>query len=225
MPVQTQEARIILAIEAIRTSKKMSIRRAAQAYSVPRTTLAARIQGRVAQPEKRHEQLKLTATEEQTLVQYIIDLDARGFPPRIARVSDMADLLLAARHGKPTGKQWVYRFVQRCPELKKRLSRAYDKQRALYEDPELINAWFRLVDNMCAKYAIDDADFYNFDETGFMMGVICSSMVVTGANREGRRKILQPGNQEWATVIKCISSNSFIIPLYLILQSKHHLTS
>jgi len=68
MPVQTQEARIILAIEAIRTSKKMSIRRAVQAYSVLRTTLAARIQGRVVQPKKRHEQLKLTATEEQTLV-------------------------------------------------------------------------------------------------------------------------------------------------------------
>ena len=127
MPVQTQEARVILAIEAIRISKKMSIRRAAQAYSVLRTTLAAWIQGRVVQPEKRHEQLKLTATEEQTLVQYIIDLDARGFPPRIAGVSDMADLLLAARYGKPTGKQWVYRFVQRCPELKKRLLCAYDK--------------------------------------------------------------------------------------------------
>jgi len=70
---------------------------------------------------------------------------------------------------------------------------------------------------MRAKYAIDDADFYNFDETGFMMGVICSSMVVTGTNREGRRKILQPDNREWATAIECISSNSFVLPLYLIL--------
>ncbi|KAF2840206.1 hypothetical protein M501DRAFT_1002512, partial [Patellaria atrata CBS 101060] len=27
------------------------------------------------------------------------------------------------------------------------------------------------------------ADLYNFDETGFMMGVICSGMVVTRADR------------------------------------------
>lgn len=78
---------------------------------------------------------------------------------------------------------------------------------------------------MRKKYAIQDADFYNFDETGFMMGVICSSMVVTGANREGRRKILQPGNREWATAIECVSSDGFVVPPYLILQGKHHLAS
>ena len=49
---------------------------------------------------------------------------------------------------------------------------------------------------MRAKYAIDDTDFYNFNETGFIIGVICSSIVVTGANQKGRRKILQPGNRE-----------------------------
>jgi hypothetical protein len=140
-------------------------------------------------------------------------------------MKDMADLLLAARDAKPTGIQWGYRFIQRCPELKTRLSRAYDKQRALCEDPELLNAWFRLVETMRAKYAIQDADFYNFDETGFMMGVICSGMVVTGANREGRRKHLQAGNREWATAIECISSDGFVVPPYLVLQGKHHLAS
>jgi len=137
----------------------------------------------------------------------------------------MADLLLATRHGKPTGVQWAYRFVQRRPELKARLSCAYDKQRALCEDPEPINVWFRLVDNMRKKYAIQDTDFYNFDKTGFMMGMICSGMVVTGANREGRRKHLQAGNREWATAIECISSDGFVVPPYLILQGKHHLAS
>ena len=32
--------------------------------------------------------------------------------------------------------------------------------------------WFRLVENMRAKYGIVDSDFYNFDETGFAMGMI-----------------------------------------------------
>jgi hypothetical protein len=35
---------------------------------------------------------------------------------------------------------------------------------------------------MWAKYGVTDADFYNFDETGFMMGQICASMVVTRAD-------------------------------------------
>ena len=63
-----------------------------------------------------------------------------------------------------------------------RFNRAYDFQRAICEDLELISAWFKLMHNMRAKYSILDCDFYNFDETGFMMGVICASMVVTRAN-------------------------------------------
>jgi hypothetical protein len=58
----------------------------------------------------------------------------------------------------------------------------YDFQRAPCEDLELISTWFKLVHNMRAKYGIYDSDFYNFDETGFMMGVICASMVVIHAN-------------------------------------------
>lgn len=57
----------------------------------------------------------------------------------------------------------------------------YDYQRALYKDPKKIGAWFRLVQNMRAKYSIQDADIYNFNETGFMMGMITPSIVVTRA--------------------------------------------
>jgi DNA-binding transcriptional regulator YiaG len=45
MSVQTQEARIILAIEAIRTSKKLSRRKAATIYEVPESTLRLRMNG------------------------------------------------------------------------------------------------------------------------------------------------------------------------------------
>jgi hypothetical protein len=59
---------------------------------------------------------------------------------------------------------------------------------------------------MRAKYEIQDYDFYNFDETGFMMGIISSAMIVTSADRRGRSKVVQLGNREWATAIVCINS-------------------
>lgn len=43
MSVQIQEARIILTIEAIRTSKKLSRRNAAKIYKVPESTLRDRM--------------------------------------------------------------------------------------------------------------------------------------------------------------------------------------
>ena len=225
MSTQTQEARIILAIEAIHSSKTISRRKAAKIYNVPETSLRDRMDGVTAMAELRNPRHILTSFEDDTFVRYILDLDTRVFSPRISGVEDMANSLLAARHAKPVGKQWAYRFVKRRPELKTRMTRSYDFQRALCEDPDQINAWFRLVFNMRAKYGIEDTDFYNFDETGFMMGVICSNMVVTRADRLGRSKKLQPGNREWATAIECISSDGFVLPPFLILQGLNHLAS
>ena len=225
MASQSKDARIILAIEAIRKDPKISRHRAAKIYQVSETTLRARMQGRTPAPEKRNARHNLTSSEEETIVRYIIDLDSRGFPPRIDGVEDMANLLLATRHAKRVGKHWPYRFVQRRPELKTRFSRSYDFQRALCEDPKLIGDWFGLVANMRAKYGIQDCDFYNFDETGFMMGIICGSMVVTRADRRGRSKQLQPGNREWATAVECVASDGFCVPPFLIVQGVNHLAS
>jgi hypothetical protein len=57
------------------------------------------------------------------------------------------------------------------------------------------------VRNTIAKYGIANADIYNFNEIGFMMGQITASMVVTSFNKKGKPKLAQPGNREWATVI------------------------
>jgi hypothetical protein len=46
MQIQTQEAQIIIAIEAIQTSKKISRRKAAIIYNVPKSTLYNQINSR-----------------------------------------------------------------------------------------------------------------------------------------------------------------------------------
>jgi RecB family endonuclease NucS len=60
--------------------------------------------------------------------------------------------------------------VKRRPKLKVKFNRKYDYKRALCEDPEVVEGWFRLVVNIKAKYGIQDEDIYNFDETGFIIG-------------------------------------------------------
>ena len=225
MSVQTQEACIIMAMEAIRTSKKISCRAAAKLYNVPETTLRARMTGRTSCLESRPAVQLLTELEEEVLVRHIFDMDERGFAPWLTGVEDMANYILESRGARRVGKLWAHRFVQRRPELKTRFNRVYDFQRALCEDPELIGAWFQLVQNMRAKYGVLDCDFYNFDETGFMMGIICAAMVVTCADRRGRGKAVQPGNREWATAITCINGEGWSIPPFLVVQGAYHLSN
>ncbi len=65
----------------------------------------------------------------------------------------------------------------------------------------LIRGWFEPVGNIIIKYTIQDVDIYNFDEAGFLMGMISTAMAVTSSERCGRLKSKQPGNREWATII------------------------
>jgi helix-turn-helix, Psq domain len=81
MQIQTNEVRIILVIEAIRSSRKISIRVAAKLYNIPHSTLAHRIAGRTPYNEIKANCHKLTEIEEEVIVQYILDLDSRGFAP------------------------------------------------------------------------------------------------------------------------------------------------
>ena len=63
MFVHIKEARVILAIEAIRTSKKLSRRAAAKIYNVPESTLRTRMKGAVPISDRRPALQKLTEIE------------------------------------------------------------------------------------------------------------------------------------------------------------------
>ena len=104
MPANSLEARIYLAIEAIRITKKMNVNRASKLYNVPRTTLRDRIAGRAPLAERRNAAHQLTEDEEETIIRYVLDLDSRGFPPRIEGVEDMANLLRQTRGAEPISK-------------------------------------------------------------------------------------------------------------------------
>ena len=76
------EGRILLAIQALKLGQFTSIRATAQAYDVPRSTLTDRINGMPSRRDTPSNALKLTSQEELAIVQYILDLDSRGYPPR-----------------------------------------------------------------------------------------------------------------------------------------------
>jgi len=214
-----------LAIEAVQNNKKTSIRAAAKIYNVADRTIRRRLAGRPARRDTVPNSRRLTDSEEKAIVQYITELYARSFPPRLRGVEDMANHLLRVRDAPPVGKLWAHNFVKRQPELRTRWTRKYDYQRAKCEDPKVIGEWFALVRNVKAKYGIVDDDIYNFDETGFMMGIIFAGMVVTTSDGRGKAKLAQPGNREWATVIQGVNALGWAIPPFIILAAQYHLAN
>jgi hypothetical protein len=83
MQVQTQEARIIIAIETIRISRrKLSRRRTTEIYEIPEIILYTRIAGRSSRSNIRLVVQNLTKLEKIIIVNYILDRDSRRFSLR-----------------------------------------------------------------------------------------------------------------------------------------------
>jgi hypothetical protein len=97
------EADILLAISALRQGHVHGVNQAAALYNVPQSTLSNRLAGKPARRDCEPKSKKVTTLEEEVIVAYILDLDARGFPPSLDAVRNMANKLLAKREAEPVG--------------------------------------------------------------------------------------------------------------------------
>ena len=120
MPLKNDERQLLLAIQALQSDPKLRLRVVARTFSVDHRKLGRRLLGirsrRDIQPNSR----KLTNLEESVLVQYILNLATKGFPPRMSVVEDMANRLLATRDAPRIGSRWATNFVKRHTELRTR---------------------------------------------------------------------------------------------------------
>jgi hypothetical protein len=214
-----QEGRILLAISDLKNKKIPNINRAAAIYNIPRTTLRYRLKGIQQKAEICPASIKLSPNEEESLVKWILDLAKRGLPPRPSLVRQMADHLLSKDGNQQVGKNWVYKLVNRRPELKSRFSRRYNYERAKCEDIKLIQEHFDRVQDTIQEYGILPEDIYNFDETGFAMGLCATAKVITGSDRYSRPHLLQPGNREWVTAIEAVNAMGWALPSYIIFKA------
>ena len=225
MSQKINESQLNLALQAIRKNPKLSVRRAAKIYQVDNRRLGDRLRGVLPRRDILANSRKFTDLEEQVLVERILELDSKGFPPRLCIIEDIANRIIELRDGRRVGQRWAGNFVRRRPELRTRFQRKYDYQRAKCEDPDVIRGWFELIKDTITKYAIVDSDIYNFDETGFMIGVISTGIVVTSSDGRKQAKKTQPSNREWVTVIQAVSSVGYAVPPFLVVAGKNHLES
>ena len=59
--------------------------------------------GKRARQDTRPKSARLTELEEKTLIRYILDLDTRGFAPRLRDVEDMANVIAESRDASRVG--------------------------------------------------------------------------------------------------------------------------
>ena len=97
------EAKTLLALQALQNDPKLSVRRAASIYEVNEHRLRRRQKGIQSRRDWINPSCRLSNLEEQIIIQFILDLDSRGFPLRLCGIEEMANRLLADRNALPVG--------------------------------------------------------------------------------------------------------------------------
>ena len=107
------------------------------------------------------------------------------------------------------GESWVQRFIHQHPELETACIKDMTK--------EDLDRRFNEFEKMIKEKNIQIKAIYNMDETGFAIGVVQRSYVVS--NKESKTRYqAPPGRQEWASVVEYICADGSSIAPFIILK-------
>lgn len=222
----------------------LSIREVAKLHHIPFATLAKRLNATTQSYSLAHAHRQaLTIEEEDILVDYIRRMTQLGHPPTHQIVRETAEHL---RHNRalfegvantvaapPLGKNWTSKFQSRHPEVVSAWTRALDASRLKAEAPERLIPWFAELRTVFDQHHYLPESIYNMDETGYGVGVVQSTRVLAvvdvrrggegdgnGGKRRRKGKVVQvqPGRQEWVTVLECVSAAAKALPPMVILK-------
>jgi hypothetical protein len=110
---------------------------------------------------------------------------------------------------------FVKRWMDRQPDLFKIKRKPLAVERRNTHDLELMGAHFEKYKKVVEKYSIHPHDTWNFDETGYRIGMARSDWVIAV---DPTRTIYSkcPNNRELLTAVECINGNGGEIPPFLV---------
>lgn len=156
---QWSEEDLKLACKAV--SDGWTIRRAAEEFQVPKSTLYDRVSGKIAFGAKSGPPAYLNVKEGDELVKFLVGSARIGFPRTCKHVLAIVQAVVAKKQGvDPEDVQvtsgWWGSFRKRHPQLTLRSGSQLAYARAVAQDPEVINAYFDLLEETLVKNGLID---------------------------------------------------------------------
>jgi len=172
MALEREDA-IANAINAIRDGQVRSVRAAARAYGIPRSTLQDRLHGATDHSMASETTQKLTSEQEKCLVEWIKELEAQGKAPSHTMVREMACKIIDS---ETLGKHWVERFLKRHPEITSCIGVPLESSRASNSTHDIVAEHFRRVRTLIRSHNIlsDDMEYgRDWDRYGTLFQWLC----------------------------------------------------
>jgi len=149
-----------------------------------------------------------------------------GFPARLDLLQGMADTLThirAEEEEDPTlaglGKQWIYNFLNRNPDLAAKYGTQLDQQPAYASNLRSLRDYYRKLLRLIRKHGLLPEDIFNMDEKVFIIGRSARAKVICRAGRRPPRTTYD-GTRKMLTVIECCCANQTVQPSFVNKQAR-----
>ena len=142
---------------------------AAQRRGVPRTTLIDRLNGQTAVKEQIQPGQRLSKNQEDKLAFWILRQESLGYAPSRRQIrACVMGLLNQQGDQRELGRNWVARFIERCPDLKTKIGRRQEAKRFDSFTPKAVHWYFDIREGQYGW--IRPENTVNVDEGGIMIG-------------------------------------------------------
>jgi DDE superfamily endonuclease/Tc5 transposase DNA-binding domain len=220
------EARVIAASTAMDADPFLKASVAARQFSAPYQRLLRRRAGVPPSSSRGGHNKKLDSIQDKALRDYIYLLYSCGTPPNKEAVCLAANRLLYYSTGdikKTASIRWTKAWIKRNSEYLKTLkSKPMSAQRLNSHKIEDIQEHFRNFQKCKDYWGIQDEDIYNFDETGFQIGVLSGEQVIVPADCIAVYTA-DPENKELITSVETINYGGRKVPPMIIFAGAYHL--
>ena len=209
------------AYEAV-VSGGMSLRKAAEEYGIPRSTLHAKVQGKVALHVKSGAKKHLTDEEESKLVEFIAGCASVGYAKSRKEVQAIAQQIAACRNPQvQLTKGWWDSFKGRHPEVTLRQAEPLSYARAVATDSAIITKYFDLLEDTLSTNGLVDkpGQIFNCDETGLPLQHNPPKVVALTTQRHPYA--ITSGEKAQMTILACASASGYSIPPMVVFDRKH----
>ena len=173
-----EDAELVSAMESV--GRGVSLRRAADMYGVPKSTLHDHISGKIALGARPGPDPYLSIEEEEELASFLVQTAKIGYPHNKSQVLALVPQMVNEKGiDANVSSGWWERFCQRHPRITLWVAAPLSLARAMATDPEVLSKYFDMLEECLTQNGILDkpGQIFNCDETGLPLNPKCTRVV------------------------------------------------
>jgi DDE superfamily endonuclease len=221
---QHEEKKVQDALALIQKNPGMKAAEAARTTRASYWRLTRRLRGIPRSSSRGGHNKKLEEPETKALREYLLMCHTMGRGANIDNTIAAANSILRYQGAEATAsKRWAKAWLSREHEFLKTLrSKPLEAKRRASHIKEKMEDHFKEFRRCKEHWHILDEDIYNFDETGYLIGVVSGSFVIVPIGCEAVY-VDDPANRELVTSTECISAGGHHVPPMIIFKGAYHL--